>query len=166
MKMGEKLRYLREVEGNLRGLGRALTQVELVRGIKKETGRALSQSYLSQIENGTRPHVTEKTRARLARFFNVHPGYLVDDPEGYHEHIVSSQLRSTENQLDVWLFQGAERFEHDPKVKDALIKIARQVDSREVLLLMKKLLDSPEQFERLKKRLNGKPARKAKERRS
>src|SRR5215470_12439012 len=101
MKLGEKVRYLREVEGSLRGLERPLTQLELVRGLKKETGSTLSQSYLSQIENGSRPHVTEKTRARLARFFNVHPGYLGDDPEGYHEHIVSAQLRSEENQLDV-----------------------------------------------------------------
>jgi len=30
MKLGEKLRYLREVEGNLRGMDRAMTQQELV----------------------------------------------------------------------------------------------------------------------------------------
>ena len=38
MKLGEKLRYLREVEGNLRGLDRAMTQLELVRAIKAELG--------------------------------------------------------------------------------------------------------------------------------
>ena len=27
MKLGEKIRYLREVEGSLRGLGRAMTQL-------------------------------------------------------------------------------------------------------------------------------------------
>ena len=32
MKLGEKLRYLREVEGNLRGMDRAMTQQELVQG--------------------------------------------------------------------------------------------------------------------------------------
>ncbi len=37
MKLGEKLRYLREVEGNLRGLDRAMTQQELVRAIRSET---------------------------------------------------------------------------------------------------------------------------------
>ena len=42
MKLGEKLRYLREVEGNLRGLGRAMTQQELVRMLRAETGAALS----------------------------------------------------------------------------------------------------------------------------
>ena len=36
MKLGEKIRYLREVEGSLRGLGRPMTQLELVRAIRKE----------------------------------------------------------------------------------------------------------------------------------
>ena len=34
MKLGEKLRYLREAEGDLRGLGRAITQQEMVRAIR------------------------------------------------------------------------------------------------------------------------------------
>ena len=38
MKLGAKLRYLREVEGTLRGLGRAMTQQEIVRSVKKELG--------------------------------------------------------------------------------------------------------------------------------
>ncbi len=83
MKLGEKIRYLREVEGSLRGLDRAMSQQELVRAIDAETGSKLSQSYLSQIESGARPHLTNTTRQILARFFKVHPGYLVDDPEGY-----------------------------------------------------------------------------------
>ena len=36
MKLGEKIRYLREVEGALRGLDREMTQQEVVRAIKKE----------------------------------------------------------------------------------------------------------------------------------
>ena len=36
MKLGEKLRYLREVEGNLRGMDQAMTQQELVRAIRSE----------------------------------------------------------------------------------------------------------------------------------
>ena len=31
MKLGEKIRYLREVEGSLRGLDRAMSQQEMVR---------------------------------------------------------------------------------------------------------------------------------------
>ncbi len=82
MKLGEKIRYLREVEGSLRGMNRAMSQQELVRAIEAETGSKLSQSYLSQIESGARPHLTNTTRQILAKFFKVHPGYLVDDPGG------------------------------------------------------------------------------------
>ena len=87
MKLGEKIRYLREVEGSLRGLNRAMSQLELTRAIEAETGSKMSQSYLSQIESGARPHLTNTTRQILAQFFKVHPGYLVDDPEGYHPEL-------------------------------------------------------------------------------
>ncbi len=39
MTLGEKIRYLREVEGSLRGLNRPLTQQELMKGIAAETGK-------------------------------------------------------------------------------------------------------------------------------
>ena len=94
MKLGEKLRYLRLVEGTLRGLGREMTQQDLARALHKEMGGGLSQSYLSQIESGARPHLTNSSRMLLARFFKVHPGYLVDDPEGYHTEL-TSDLRAT-----------------------------------------------------------------------
>jgi len=58
-----------------------MTQLELVTAVREQLGRSISQSYLSQIESGARPHLTGTTRSLLARFFNVHPGYLVDDPE-------------------------------------------------------------------------------------
>ena len=83
MTLGAKLRYLREIEGTLRGLDREMTQQEIVRSIKKELGETISQSYLSQIESGARPHLTNSTRMLLAKFFKVHPGYLVNDPEAY-----------------------------------------------------------------------------------
>ena len=38
MKLSDKIRYLREVEGQLRGLGRAMTQGELVRAMREEMG--------------------------------------------------------------------------------------------------------------------------------
>ena len=109
MKLGEKIRYLREVEGSLRGLDRPMTQQEMVKAIRQELRKSISQSYLSQIENGARPHMTQSSRALLAKFFKVHPGFLVDDPEGYHTEL-TSDLRTTEGQLDVWLLQGSERF--------------------------------------------------------
>ena len=82
MNLGDKLRSLRAIEGSLRGLGRPMTQSEVVEAMKAEVGRGLSQAYLSQIENGARPHMTNTSRELLARFFRVYPGFLVDDPGG------------------------------------------------------------------------------------
>ena len=70
MRLGQKIRYLREMEGALRGLDRDMTQQEVVRAIKKEQRKAISQSYLSQIESGARPHLTNATRMLLAKFFS------------------------------------------------------------------------------------------------
>jgi transcriptional regulator with XRE-family HTH domain len=148
MKLGAKLRYLREVEGALRGLGRAMTQQELVRAIKKEARKAISQSYLSQIENGARPHLTNATRMLLAQFFKVHPGYLVDDPEGYSTELVSD-LGVLENKLDLWLINGAERFERDFDLHEALVTIARHNDSRMCLVLLGAIINNPGLAERL-----------------
>src|SRR5579864_4468034 len=150
MKLGEKIRYLREVEGSLRGLGRPMTQQEIVRAIRQELGRgkSISQSYLSQIESGARPHMTQSSRALLARFFKVHPGFLVDDPDGYHTEL-TSDLRTTEGQLDVWLLQGSERFASDPEVSEVLIKCAREKDTRRSLLLLGAILETPGLSERL-----------------
>ena len=154
MKLSDKIRYLREVEGQLRGLGRAMTQGELVRAMREEVSEAegtLSQSYLSQIESGSRPHLTNTTRLLLARFFKVHPGYLVDDPEGYHAELLSD-LRSQatlDEKLDLWLVGGAERFRRDPELRRALLAIARHDDSRKCLLLLESILDTPSLAERL-----------------
>ena len=148
MTLGEKIRYLREVEGSLRGLGRPMTQQELLKAIRKETGKAISQSYLSQIESGKRPHMTQATRMLLARFFQVHPGFLVDDPAGYHSELLSD-LRTTEDKLDVWLLHGSEQFAGDPEVSEALIKAARLKDTRRAILLLGEILNTPGLAERL-----------------
>jgi len=142
MKLGEKIRYLREVEGSLRGLNRAMSQLELTRAIEAETGSKISQSYLSQIESGARPHLTNTTRQTLAQFFKVHPGYLVDDPEGYHPELMS-EVRNVEDKLDLWLVAGAERFRRDPELKSALLTIARHEQTRECLLLLEAILETP-----------------------
>ena len=148
MKLGEKIRYLREVEGSLRGLDRAMSQLELVRAIGRETGSKLSQSYLSQIESGARPHLTNTTRQILAGFFKVHPGYLVDDPEGYHTEL-TSDLRATEDRLDLWLINGAEEHAQDSELSHALLQVARHRDSRKCLVLLGAILETPELVERL-----------------
>jgi transcriptional regulator with XRE-family HTH domain len=154
MKLGEKLRYLREAEGELRGLGRAITQQEMVRALKAETGKALSQSYLSQIESGARPHLTNTTRQVLAQFFKVHPGYLVDDPEGYSAELLSD-ARALEDKLDLWLVSGAERFRRDAELKQALLAVARHEDSRRCLLLLNAVIDTPGLLDRLLEVLRG-----------
>jgi len=158
MKLGEKIRYLREVEGSLRELGRPMTQQELVRAIRKELGKTISQSYISQMESGSRPHMTQSSRALLAKFFKVHPGFLVDDPEGYHTDLVSD-LRTTEGKLDVWLLQGSERFAGDPEVSNVLIKVAREKDTRQCLILLGAILDTPGLAERLLEALKPEAAR-------
>jgi len=148
MKLGEKIRYLREVEGSLRGLNRAMNQLELTRAIESETNSKISQSYLSQIESGARPHLTNTTRQTLAQFFKVHPGYLVDDPEGYHPELMS-EVRNLEDKLDLWLVSGAERFRRDPELKSALLTLAQHEHSRECLLLLESILETPGLMPRL-----------------
>src|SRR6202795_5314876 len=135
MTLGDKLRSLRAVEGSLRGLGRPMTQLELTRAMKREVGRGLSQAYLSQIESGTRPHLTHTTRELLARFFRVYPGFLVDDPEGYTATL-QSELRAIDAKIDSWLFGGAEQFSADPELKRALLVIAQNEDSRQAVLVV------------------------------
>lgn len=82
MELAEKLRRLRSAESVRRGLWRTLTQHEVIRAMRQEIGVSLSQAYLSQLENGRRAHLTSATREALARFYHVHPGYLMSDPPG------------------------------------------------------------------------------------
>jgi len=148
MKLAEKIRYLREVEGSLRGLGRPMTQQELVAAVRKEQRKSISQSYVSQIERGSRRHMTQGSRSLLAKFFKVHPGFLVDDPEGYHTEL-TSDLRTLEGKLDVWLLQGSERFAGDRELSEVLIKAAREKDTRKCLILLGAILDTPGLADRL-----------------
>ncbi len=148
MTLGAKLRYLREIEGTLRGFGREITQQEIVRSIKKESGQTISQSYLSQIESGARPHLTNSSRMLLAKFFRVHPGYLVDDPEGYQTELISD-LGGLENKLDLWLINGAQRFRRDVELNQALLDVARHEDTRLCLVLLGAIIENPGLAERL-----------------
>jgi transcriptional regulator with XRE-family HTH domain len=142
MKLGEKIRSLRYAEGMLRGLGREITQSELARAAREELGKGISQSYLSQIENGARPHLTKSTRELLARFFKIHPGFLVDDPEGFHNELISS-LPSRPRRLNDWLFDSARRFHRDPELSTVLEKLADREDARRCLILLGAILDAP-----------------------
>jgi len=148
MTLGDKIRYLREMEGTLRGFGREMTQLEVTRAIKHELGQSISQSYLSQIENGSRPHLTNSSRMLLAKFFKVHPGYLVDDPEGFATELIS-ELGTLEDRFDLWLINGAERFCRDREVAQALLDIAKHDDSRKCMVLLGAILETPDLVDRL-----------------
>src|SRR5215813_2768218 len=148
MKLGEKIRYLRLMEGTLRGLDREMSQAEVARSVRKDLGESISQAYLSQIESGARPHMTNKTRSLLARFFKVHPGFLVDDPEGFQTEL-SSELAGLEDKLDLWLISGAERFRRDKDVSQALLALAKHPNSRRCLALLREILETPNLAERL-----------------
>ena len=110
--------------------------------------KALSQSYLSQLESGARPHLTNTSRLLLAKFFKVHPGYLVDDPEGYSTELISD-FGALEDKLNLWLLSGAERFRNDSDLHDSILKLARHPDSRRCLLLLRVILENPGLSERL-----------------
>lgn len=148
MTLGEKLRYLRLAEGTVRGFERAMTQAEVSRASRRELGESISQAYLSQIESGARPHMTNSTRMLLARFFKVHPGYLVSDPDGFHTEL-TSDVSALEDKLDLWLIQGSERFRRDPEVSQALLALAKHPESRRCLVLMREILETPNLAERL-----------------
>ena len=148
MTVAAKLRYLRTVEGQLRGLNREMTQSEVVAAIREELKRSLSQPYLSQLESGRRKHLTNTTRLLLAKFFRVHPGYLVDDPDGFQTELLTD-LHEQENKLDLWLIQGAERFRRDGAMCEALLRIARHDDTRKCVLLLAAVMETPDLVERL-----------------
>jgi hypothetical protein len=96
----------------------------------------------------------------LAKFFKVHPGYLVDDPEGFHPELLS-EIRTSEDKLDLWLVAGAERFRRDPPLRSALLALSQHADSRKCLLLLDAVLKTPELVDRLLQVLQPEQSRKA-----
>jgi len=140
VELAGKLQHLRAVEGEIRGLGRPLSKAEVARAMRAELGDGVSAAYLSQLENGQRRHLTAATRALLARFFKVHPGYLVDDPAGYQETI-GTQALSGRTALSDWLADRAEDLRDDPLLYHVFLRLARSPDPRRDLLLLDALLD-------------------------
>jgi len=148
VRLGEKLRVLREVEGTCRQRSQGLSKAETVKLIRDELGERISLAYLSQLETGTRRHMTHKTRQLLARFFRVHPGYLVDDPEQF-QHLVGAPLPASRDAFGAWLHAGAARFADDPDIAETLERLALAPDRREALRLFRDLLRTPGLIERL-----------------
>jgi transcriptional regulator with XRE-family HTH domain len=148
MTLGQKIRMLRHLEGQLRGLDREMTQNEVVEAVKRETGRTISQSYLSLIENGSRPHLSHGSRQLLADFFKVHPGFLVSDPPGFHTEL-TSELANSESSLDRWLLEASARWADDAPLAAALNRLAAHPDSRSCLVLLGEMLAMPGFIDRL-----------------
>lgn len=149
MKLSEKLELLRELEGNLRGLKRSLSKTDVARLVNEEHSEKISVAYLSQLESGKRPHMSENTRDLLARFYKVHPGFFVSDPEGFDSSVTSVSM--DENRLDSWLLSGARQFAAvDPDLASALRDLANHEASRTMMLLMSEMARSPELVERLR----------------
>jgi transcriptional regulator with XRE-family HTH domain len=152
MELGQKLRMLRHLEGHLRGLDREMTQTEVVNAIHAELNRSISQSYLSLIENGTRLHLSHGSRQLLAKFFKIHPGYLVSDPPGFQTEL-SAEMTPVESALDRWLLEGTARLGHDQALGAALDRLAAHPDSRGCLVLLGEMLAMPGLVDRLSETL-------------
>lgn len=148
MKLGQKLTHLRMLEGHARGLNREMTQAEVARAVREEQQGQLSQCYLSQLESGSRTHMTSNTRLLLARLFKVHPGHLVDDLDDLPAPRLRPR-RELDDKLDLWLIEGAEEFADDRRLSEALLKIAKHEHSRECLMLLGSIVENRELVDRL-----------------
>ncbi len=140
MKLGEKLRNLRYVEGDYRGLGRAMTKAEVVRAMGRELGEAISHAYLCQLEGGSRVHMTARTRDLLARFFKVLPGYLVDDLDGF-EVSLRTEMPSGPDRLRTHLVALAEALRDEPLAAHVMLKLSRTEDPMQYVRLLDRLLE-------------------------
>ena len=148
MTLGQKLRGLRELEGLCRGRSKGLSKADMVKLIAEEIDGRISLAYLSQLESGKRSHMTNTTRLLLARFFRVHPGYLVEDPEDFREHL-GSPVETAGDGLVSWLHAGALRFRHDPLIAEVLERLAATSERRKAFQVLRQLLAMPGVLDKL-----------------
>ncbi len=139
MNLAEKIKHLREVEGELRGLNRPMTQVEVVKAMQEELGDSISQAYMSQLESSKRVHLTASSRSLLARFFKVHPSYLVSDPPGYSIDLQTDVGYETDR-LNTWLAASAHEWQTEPALHDLLLRLAESEEPRRYLDLFRQLM--------------------------
>jgi len=154
MNLSEKIKHLREVEGELRGLNRPMTQVEVVKAMQDELHESISQAYLSQIENGKRVHLTASSRDLLSRFFKVHPGYLVSDPPDFSTDLLTDMDIETDR-LSTWLAASAEEWHTEPVAQVLFERLASVEDPRRYLAVFSQFLDlSVEELETIVRYVN------------
>src|SRR5713101_6572295 len=132
MYLSEKIKHLREVEGELRGLNRPMTQTEVVKAMQEELNESITQAYFSQLENGKRVHLTASSRDLLSRFFKVQPGYLVSDLPDYNT-----------DRLGTWFLASAEEWRSEPLIQEFFTSLANVEDPRHYIALFHELLDLP-----------------------
>jgi transcriptional regulator with XRE-family HTH domain len=139
MNLAEKMKHLRAVEGELRELNRPMTQMEVVKAMQEELGETISQAYLSQLESSKRLHLTASSRELLARFFKVHPGYLVSDPADYSTDLLTDLEQDTDH-LHNWLVASAAEWYTEPALQDVLQSLADSQEPRRYLEVFRKLM--------------------------
>jgi transcriptional regulator with XRE-family HTH domain len=142
MNLSEKIKHLREVEGELRGLNRAMTQIEVVKAMQEELNESISQAYLSQLENGKRVHLTASSRDLLSRFFKVQPGYLVSDLPDFSTDLLTDMDYETDH-LSTWLMASAEEWRVEPPIQEFFEHLASVEDPRRYMALFYELMDLP-----------------------
>ena len=142
MNLSEKIKHLREVEGDLRGYNRPMTQMEVVKAMQEELDESISQAYLSQIENGKRVHLTASSRDLLSRFFKVHPGYLVSDPPDYSTDLLTV-IQNESDRLGTWLEASAEEWYAEPLIQAFFERLAGVEEPRRYIALFYELMDIP-----------------------
>ena len=139
MNLAEKMKHLRAVEGELRGLNRPMTQVETVKAMQQELGVKVSQAYLSQLERNKRLHLTASSRDVLSRFFKVHPSYLISDPPDYSTDLMT-EMEADGDRLATWLAASTQEWHAEPEVQIFLQQLADVEDPRRHLKLFSKLM--------------------------
>ncbi len=139
MNLAEKMKHLRAVEGELRGLNRPMTQVEVVKAMQEELGERVSQAYLSQLECNKRHHLTASSRDVLSRFFKVHPGYLISDPLDYSVDLIS-EMESDSDRLTTWLAATSQEWRIEPEVQIFFQQLADIEDPRHHLKIFSQLM--------------------------
>jgi transcriptional regulator with XRE-family HTH domain len=139
MNLAEKMKHLRAVEGELRELNRPMTQMEVVKAMQEELGETISQAYLSQLESSKRLHLTASSRELLARFFKVHPGYLVSDPADYSTDLLTDLEQDTDH-LHNWLVASAAEWHTEPALQDVLQGLAASEEPRRYLEVFRELM--------------------------
>jgi len=141
MKLSEKIKHLREVEGELRGLNRPMTQTEVVKAIQEELNESISQAYLSQLET-VREFTSQHRAATYSRVFKVQPGYLVSDLPDFSTDLLTDIDFNTDR-LDTWLMASAEEWRGEPLIQEFFERLASIENPRRYIILFHEMVGLP-----------------------